>query len=125
METNKNAWPTMQPTRSDRRTGVRIAAPADLRCTVSGMTSDVRVRNISAGGLAIYALSPVKTRSDQGLTLTYKTMTIVCQVRVAYCFPVEQGRWLVGMMLVDSSVGRTFDDLIDAITGDESPNSGA
>ena len=125
MEPNNNAWPTMQPKRTDRRTDARLSAPARLRCTVAGIDANLRVRNISARGLAIYALSPIKTRSEHQLTLVYDDLMIVRRVRVVYCRVIESSRWLVGMAVLDSNVGGTLDELIDAITASESPTPGA
>jgi hypothetical protein len=115
METNKHAWPTMQQGRGERRRDVRITAPAELGCIISGFAGDIRARNISAGGLAVYVPTPVKTRVEHDVTLTFGEMTIVCRVRVAYCYGLDRGRWLAGLTVLGSSVGPTLDTLIDAI----------
>lgn len=114
MEPRKNAWPTMQQGRGDRRAEFRIAAPLELGCSMAGIKAEVRVRNVSAGGLALWVPAPLKIRSEHEVTLTFEDLTIVSRTRVVYCFEVE-GKWLVGMMLLESSVGPTFDSLVEAI----------
>ena len=115
METSKHAWPTMQEGRGERRRDIRIAAPAELGCSIAGFAADIRVRNISSGGLAVYVPTPVKTRVEHDVTLTFGDMTIVCRARVAYCFGLDRGRWLAGMTVLMTSIGLTLDPLIEAI----------
>ena len=100
-----------------RRIDVRLAAPSDLRTSVTGSRVHVVVQDISVGGMGVVSSLPLARGVVQKFQLALGTTVIVQQGKPVHCRRQDDGRWSVGISFTGKQfAGPGVEDLIDAIT---------
>ena len=99
------------------RSDVRLAAPADLRCTLRGSPAVFTMNNISAGGFGAKVNMPLGRGTVYEFEFQYRDTCVARRARVVHCAWMEGDRWNVGAAFEPAHGEPTIEQLIDRITG--------
>jgi hypothetical protein len=103
------------------RKDVRLAAPAELHCTLRGASAVFVMNNISAGGFGASVNMPLGRDTVYEFEFTLHDMRVVRRARVVHCAWVDGDRWNVGAAFAPEAGEPTIAQLIDRITGQPRP----
>lgn len=101
----------------DARQDVRLAAPAELRCTLRGAPAAIMVNNISAGGFGASVNMPLGRDTVYVFEFHLHEMCVVRRARVIHCAWMDGNHWNVGAAFEPDASEPTIGHLIDRITG--------
>jgi hypothetical protein len=99
------------------RQDVRIAAPAEMRCTLRGAPAVFMLNNISAGGFGAFVNMPLGRDTVYEFEFHLHEMCVVRRARVIHCAWMDGNRWNVGAAFEREAGKPTIEQLIDRITG--------
>ena len=108
--------PVNGPAETARR-DVRLAAPAELRCTLRGAPAVLMVNNISTGGFGASVNMPLGRDTVYEFEFHLHEMCVVRRARVIHCAWMDGNRWNVGAAFEREAGKPTIEQLIDRITG--------
>jgi hypothetical protein len=104
------------PTASSRRRSLRLGPPDRLSCTLKDLSGRFVPRDISAGGLSIQSVLPLRLGDIHEVTLTLDELRLVRFAKVIHCRPEGQGQWITGLAFLNvEREGATVDELLDRI----------
>jgi len=99
------------------RQDVRLAAPAELRCTLRGSPAIFTMNNISTGGFGASVNMPLGRDTVYEFEFHLHDMCVVRRARVVHCAWTGGDRWNVGAAFQPAGDEPTIEQLIDRITG--------
>jgi hypothetical protein len=114
--TASSQFPPTGPSRSARQ-DVRLAAPAELRCTLRGAPAIFTMNNISAGGFGASVNMPLGRDTVYEFEFHFHDMRVLRRARVIHCAWIDGNRWKVGAAFEPDDSEPTIEQLIDRITG--------
>ena len=100
----------------DARRDVRLAAPAELRCTLRGAPAVLMVNNISTGGFGASVNMPLARDTVYEFEFQLHEMCVIRRARVIHCAWMDGSRWTVGAAFEPEVGEPTIEQLIDRIT---------
>ena len=98
------------------RRDVRLAAPAELRCTLRGAPAVFTMNNISAGGFGASVNMPLGRDTVYEFEFHLHDMCVVRKARVIHCAWMDGDCWNVGAAFQGEAGDPTIEQLIDRIT---------
>lgn len=99
------------------RQDVRLAAPADLHCTLRGASAVFVMNNISAGGFGASVNMPLGRDTVYEFHFQLHDLFVVRRARVIHCAWMDGDCWNVGAAFEPAADEPTIEELIDRITG--------
>ena len=108
--------PPSGPPRSDRR-DIRLAAPAELRCSIDGTAVVFTMKNISAGGFGAMTNMPLGRDTVYEFEFCFHELRVTRRARVIHCAWLDGDSWNVGAAFEPGAGEPTIEQLIDRITG--------
>ena len=121
MDRPANSQPRTNGTAGSPRQDVRLAAPAELHCTLRRATAVFIVNNISAGGFGASVNMPLGRDTVYEFEFQFHGMCLVRRARVVHCAWIEGDRWNVGAAFEPALGEPTIEQLIERITA-KTPN---
>lgn len=104
------------PTASSRRRSLRLGPPDRLSCSLQDLSGRFVPRDISAGGLSVLSVLPLRLGDIHEVTLTLDDLHVVKFAKVIHCRPEGQGHWITGLaFLTVQREGATVEELLDRI----------
>jgi len=104
------------PSASSRRRSLRLGPPDRLSCSLKDLCGRFVPRDISAGGVSIQSVLPLRLGDIHEVTLTLDDVRVVQYAKVIHCRPEGQGQWITGLAFLQvQRDGETVEDLLDRI----------
>ena len=112
------ASPGSSNTTASRRREMRFDPPPSLRCSLAGSTTELEVRDIGIGGLAIITSDRFAPGRLYEFALVLGPLTVVQSARLIHGRQIDDRRWIYGFeFLKEATQGATIAELLDVITG--------
>jgi hypothetical protein len=116
MDRTANSQPRTNGRAANTRQDVRLAAPAELHCTLRAATAMFVMNNISAGGFGASVNMPLGRDTVYEFEFRFHDMCVVRRARVIHCAWIDGDRWNVGAAFESDRSEPTIEQLIDRIT---------
>jgi hypothetical protein len=116
MDRNGTSQPRTNGRAGNTRQDVRLAAPADLQCTLRRASAVFVMNNISTGGFGASVNMPLGRDTVYEFEFRFQDMCVVRRARVIHCAWVDGDRWNVGAAFEPALGEPTIEQLIARIT---------
>ena len=104
------------PSASSRRRSLRLGPPDRLKFSLKDLSGKFVPRDISAGGLSIQSVLPLRVGDIHEVTLTLDEIRVVRFAKVIHSRVEGQGHWITGLAFLDvQREGATVENLLERI----------
>jgi hypothetical protein len=104
------------PTAASRRLSLRLGPPDRLNCRLKDLSGRFVPRDISAGGVSVLSVLPLRPGDIHDVTLTLDDLRVVKFAKVIHCRAEGQDQWITGLAFLNvEREGATVEELLDRI----------